>query len=394
MGVPFQGIEDGTTDQEVWQAQLALADQAEPRGFDSIWTTEHHFTDYSIAPNPTQFLTWAAARTQRVQLGSMVIVVPWHNPVRLAEELSVLDTLSGGRLIAGFGRGLGPVEFDGFGLEMGESRQRFIEHSASIVQGLTTGHIEYDGELYQQPRVAIRPTPTLSFAGRFYASAVSPQSARIMANLGFGLLIIAQKPWDVTIREIEDYRGLYEEVNHQPPPRPVLINWTSIHEDPATAQEYRNTYGLAYAQSCSTHYDFTNPRLSEVSGYEYYAALRGKIEKYGLRKFNQFLADLQIAGTPDEVLEQTIERVRLLDACAVVNVFAFGGMPAPVVQRSFELYAEKVLPVLKATDTFRTLPRGESSRTDAAPANALADGLAELVSIATTTPRARGKESE
>jgi alkanesulfonate monooxygenase SsuD/methylene tetrahydromethanopterin reductase-like flavin-dependent oxidoreductase (luciferase family) len=242
---------------------------------------------------------------------------------------------------------------------MGESRQRFIEYSASVVQGLTTGHIEYDGELYQQARVAIRPAPTLSFAGRFYASAVSPQSARIMANLGFGLLVIAQKPWDVTIGEIEDYRTIYEEVNHEPPPRPVFINWTSIHEDPETAQEHRNTYGLTYAQSCSTHYDFTNPRLSEVSGYEYYAALRGKIEKYGLGKFNQFLADLQIAGTPEEVAEQTIERVRLLDACAVVNVFAFGGMPAPVVQRSFELYAEKVLPILKATDTFRTLPRGQ-----------------------------------
>ncbi|HEY9415669.1 MAG TPA: LLM class flavin-dependent oxidoreductase, partial [Pseudonocardia sp.] len=108
MGVPFQGLTEGATDHDVWQAQLALADQVEPRGFDSIWTTEHHFTDYSMSPNPTQFLTWAAARTQRVQLGSMVIVVPWHNPVRLAEELAVLDTISGGRLIAGFGRGLGP----------------------------------------------------------------------------------------------------------------------------------------------------------------------------------------------------------------------------------------------------------------------------------------------
>ena len=367
MAVVFQGLEAGRTDNEIWRAQLAMADEAEPLGFDSIWTTEHHFTDYSMSPNPTQFLTWAAARTRRVQLGSMVIVVPWHNPVRLAEELCVLDTMSDGRLLAGFGRGLGPVEFDGFGIEMGESRQRFIEYSSAIVQGLTTGHIEYDGVHLKQPRVAVRPAPVLSFAGRFYASAVSPQSARIMARLGFGLLVIAQKPWDVTIREITEYRELYQEVNGQPPPRPVLVNWTTIHEDAATAQQNRDNYGVAYARSCTKHYEFTNPRLSSVAGYEYYEALRHKIEKYGEDNFSRFLADLQIAGTPEEVAEQTIERVRLLDAGGVVNTFAFGGMPMPLVQRSYRLYAETVLPLLKATDEFRSLGVVPTPESEASP---------------------------
>jgi len=84
---------------------------AEELGFDSIWITEHHFSDYSIAPNPLQYLTWLAGKTKHVRLGTQVVVVPWHDPVRLAEEIAVLDHLSGGRAIIGFGRGLARMEY-------------------------------------------------------------------------------------------------------------------------------------------------------------------------------------------------------------------------------------------------------------------------------------------
>src|SRR3954453_962336 len=147
LSVAFQALEENRSDRGVWRGQLAFADQAEPRGFDSIWTPEHHFDDYIMSPHPLQFLTWMAARTRRVQLGTMVIVVPWHDPVRLAEEISVLDHMSDGRLVLGFGRGLGAIEFDGFRLEMSESRRRFVEHAEAIVQALETGAISYEGEL-------------------------------------------------------------------------------------------------------------------------------------------------------------------------------------------------------------------------------------------------------
>ena len=78
-----------------------MADLAEPLGFDSIWGAEHHFDDYTMCPNVAQFLTYMAARTKHVKLGSMVMVLPWHSPVRLAEEVSVLDNLSDGRVILG-----------------------------------------------------------------------------------------------------------------------------------------------------------------------------------------------------------------------------------------------------------------------------------------------------
>ena len=131
-----------------------------------------------------------AGRTQRVSLGSMVVVLPWHDPLRVAEEVSMLDAISDGRLILGLGRGAGKVEFDGFRLSMDESRDRFVESAQMLLRGLESGYVEFDGTYIKQPRKAIRPAPFKSFRGRTYAAAVSPESVPIMAELGVGMLII------------------------------------------------------------------------------------------------------------------------------------------------------------------------------------------------------------
>src|SRR4029077_6072340 len=95
-----------------------------------------------MCPDVLQFLTYMAGRTTRAQLGSMVGVLPWHDPMRVAEEVQMLGTISGGRLVLGLGRGAGKVEFDGFRLSMDESRQRFVESAETLLGGLATGHCE------------------------------------------------------------------------------------------------------------------------------------------------------------------------------------------------------------------------------------------------------------
>src|SRR5690348_2304560 len=127
MAVIFQGSGEGRTDRNVYRNELRFGDMAEPLGFESVWGVEHHFTDYTMCPNVLQFLTFIAGRTRHIQLGSMVVVLPWHDPLRVAEEVAMLDNLSDGRLIFGMGRGLGRVEFEGFRVPMDESRARFIE---------------------------------------------------------------------------------------------------------------------------------------------------------------------------------------------------------------------------------------------------------------------------
>jgi alkanesulfonate monooxygenase SsuD/methylene tetrahydromethanopterin reductase-like flavin-dependent oxidoreductase (luciferase family) len=351
MSTFFQNL-DGQTDAEVYAHEVGMADSAEPLGFDSIWSAEHHFTPYTMCPNVAQFLTYMAGRTRHVRLGSMVMVIPWHHPVRLAEEICVLDQLSGGRAILGIGRGLGPVEFKGFGVDMNESRERFVEYAETLLTGLETGVMERAGPLYHQSRIEIRPGPLATWRGRVYASAVSPESARIMARLGIGIMIIAQKPWDKTIAEIEAYRGIYRELNGgAEPPKPLLVTFIACHEDAAVAEEMRYKYIRGYSRSALNHYEFANKGLGEIRGYEYYAGLARNIEKHGIEAFVDFLSNLQVWGTPDQVFARMMDYRDRIDAAGFVTIFSYGGMPPAMARANMELFARTVLPRLKAIDT-------------------------------------------
>ena len=351
MGTFFQNPGRARSDADVWRQGLELAGAAEPLGFDSVWSAEHHFTDYHMCPNVAQFLTWVASRTQRVQLGSMVMVLPWHDPVRLAEEVSVLDHMSGGRVLLGLGRGLGRVEFDGFRLEMGESRRRFTEYADAILSALETGEMAYDGELYHQPRVEIRPAPLASFRGRVYASAISPETSRILAELGVGMMIIAQKPWETVEADVAAYRELYREMNSAEPPKPLLVSWISVHESEAAAEEMFERWIMGYCASTLVHYEFANAGLAAIPGYEYYGKLAQRIAKHGPEDFARFLGSLQVWGTPASVTEQLRENVRRIDGAGVVGVFNYGGMPDDVARANIGCFAESVLPVLQGIDT-------------------------------------------
>ena len=350
MSTFFQNFKNSQSDAEVYGHELAMAELAEPLGFDSIWAAEHHFDGYTMCPSVTQFLTYMAARTRRVKLGSMVVVLPWHDPVRIAEELSVLDHLSGGRVLFGIGRGLGRIEFEGFRLNMGESRERFVEYSEAVLTALETGHIEYDGKYLQQPRKQIRPFPYLSFRGRTYAAAVSPESARIMARLGVGILIIAQKPWEKTLDELQNYRELFLEMNGTEAPKPLIVSFIGCHEDAAIADEMHEKHIRGYCQTALEHYEFANAGLADIKGYEYYGALARNIEKHGTDAFVNFLADLQIWGTPEQVHDRIRDYIEKIDGAGIIGVFSYGGMPKQLAKENITLFAEKVLPRLQATD--------------------------------------------
>src|SRR6185503_4054301 len=136
----------GRSDVAVYKEHLELGDLAEPLGFDSIFALEHHFTGYSMSPAPAQLLSYFAGRTKRIQLGTAVIVLPWHDPVRVAEQIALLDLLCGGRCLFGFGRGAASVEYEGFRIPMEEARPRFVEAAKIVVQALSNETFSYEGE--------------------------------------------------------------------------------------------------------------------------------------------------------------------------------------------------------------------------------------------------------
>src|SRR5579864_9103066 len=231
MGVIFQGTDHARSDHDVYRSELKLGDLAEPLGFDSLWGVEHHFTEYTMCPDVLQYLTYFAGRTSRIGLGSMVVVLPWHHPMRVAEQVSMLDHMSNGRFIFGIGRGLARVEFGGFGVDQNNSRDMFVEFGRMLLEGLERGYCEFDGKMVKQERRNIRPAPFKSFRGRSYAAAVSPESMPIMAKLGVGLLIIPQKPWHIVKEEFEIYSRVWRETNSSEPPRPLALAFVFVDEN-------------------------------------------------------------------------------------------------------------------------------------------------------------------
>ena len=344
----FQNPADALPDGDIWGDELRLTDMVEDFGFESIWTVEHHFTDYIICPDPVQFLTWVAARTKRLLLGTGVIVLPWHDPMRCAEQISVLDNVSGGRMILGLGRGLSRIEYEGFRVDMNTSREKFVEYATMVLEGLEQGYLEHDGEFIKQPRKDIRPKPEHSFKGRTYAAAVSPESMPIMAKLGIGLLVIPQKPWDVVKADFEVYNSIFEQENGVAAPPPLSGGMCFVDESADRAEEMAHRYISAYYAAIMKHYEFGDNPHDGVKGYEFYTNITKYIERHGAEGAAHDFVNLMPWGTPDQVLEKFELIKNTINAAGFMPGFCFGGMPYREVERNINLFAEKVLPELKS----------------------------------------------
>ncbi len=358
-------VDDSKSDLQLYQEGMALAGMAEPLGFDSLWSLEHHFTGYSMIPNPVQFLSYFAAHTRHIQLGTAVIVLPWHDPVRIAEEIALLDVMSGGRTIYGFGRGAGSVEYDGLRVPMEESRDRFAEMAKIVRMALTQPRFSYDGRFYKIPETSIRPRPISNPVERFYASSVSPESAELMARMGFGMMIIGQKDWESAAVDIQHYRATATACGH--PVRPVLaLANVIVADDSSEARDLARTHLKIYMKTIDDHYRFSDGHLAGLKGYEFYSKMAKTYNKVATPKDGQQAAkpaldtakkkpaagDLNVTGSPAEALEKLRYIHSLTGASDFLGQFCVGGLSFDNTQRSMKLFAEKIAPVLKSDPAF------------------------------------------
>ena len=348
MAVIFQGMGEGRTDRNVYRNELRLGDLAESLGFESLWGVEHHFTDYTMCPDVLQYLTYFAGRTDSIQLGSMVVVLPWHDPMRVVEQVVMLDHMSNGRLILGIGRGLGRVEFEGFGVNQEDSREIFVESAQMILSGLEQGYCEFDGKFIHQTRRDLRPRPFKSFRGRTYAAAVSPESSEIMARLGIGILVIPQKPWDMVTAELKAYRAVFSEVNGTDAPPPIVAGWTICDENEERAEELARKYIGGYWHTVVRHYELIGDHLTKMKGYEAYKDMQEKASTAGgLDEMVEFFLGLQVWGTPEQCYEKIVTTQERMGAEAFTGIFSFAGMPYDIAEHSTRLFASDVMPELK-----------------------------------------------
>lgn len=344
----FQNPFNALSDAEVYGQEMRLCDVAVEQGFQSLWTVEHHFDDYTMCPEPVQWLSYQAGKHPNVLLGSGVIVLPWHDPLRVAENVAMLDQMSGGRMILGLGRGLARIEYEGFRVDMNTSRERFVEYTRLVLDALEKGYMEYDNSFGTQPRREIRPRPAHSFKGRTFAAAVSPESMPLMAKLGIGVLVVPQKPWKVVQEDLAQYAEVFRETNRAEPPPPFSGGMVFVDESADRAEEYaRKWIGANYA-SVMRHYEFERNPHQGVKGYEFYTNITRYVERHGAQGAIDDFVNLMPWGTPDQVVAK-FENIRnTIGANAVMPAFSYGGMPYDVAEASLRLFARKCLPEIRS----------------------------------------------
>jgi alkanesulfonate monooxygenase SsuD/methylene tetrahydromethanopterin reductase-like flavin-dependent oxidoreductase (luciferase family) len=339
---------ENCTDQRVWDEEIRLARLAADLGFDCLWSAEHHFNDYSFVPDNLQLMSYLTAACPGIDLGTAAVIIPWHDPLRVAEQAAVLDLLSKGRLRLGLGRGLARREFAAFRLSMDESRERFDEAAPMIVNALETGFIEGDGKFYKQPRIEIRPRPQHSFDGRIYAVASSEDSVLSAAKLGAHMVMFADRPWEMRLPVIERGRELHRQFHGTTQPCVMLTEFVVCGPDLAVCEEEARQYQGKFVESNFYHYEFLGEHFKTVKGYEAYQQKAEIARKGGLEGAVAGFIKAASWGTPDKILRGLEERQRLLGEFELNVAFRFGGTPFDVCERGLRLFAKEVLPVLKA----------------------------------------------
>jgi alkanesulfonate monooxygenase SsuD/methylene tetrahydromethanopterin reductase-like flavin-dependent oxidoreductase (luciferase family) len=342
------------TDAQIWAEELDTAQEIEELGFDSIWTVEHHVSPYTMITNAVQALTFFAGMTRRIDVGTMVVVVPWHNPLRVAEEITMLQhVLRGRRAFIGFGRGLGRREFKALGVDQNESRERFKEGIDVIRLALTQERFSYDGEFQHYENTTMRPRPrdAAQLIDDMCFSWGSPSSAPVGAALGLRPLIIPQKAFAEYHKDLEEFGKARAESGYEPA-RPRIHLHMYCDSDPQRAEEIATRCILEYLDSANRNYELTAGHFGTLKGYEYYAAM-ANASADGPEAAAKAWVNNCVWGTPDQCLAKIQALCDAFHPDEFMLTGRYGSMPHDVSQRSLALFAREVLPAVQA------IPLGE-----------------------------------
>ena len=331
---------------------LYMGELVEPLGFDSIWATEHYGSAYSMQPNPLQYLAYWAGRTNRVDVGTAVIVAPWWNPVRLAHEISMLDILlKGRRLHLGIGRGISPHEYASLGYPMEESHKYFYDVINAIRVADGAERFEFQGDVYNIPPTSIRPQArhkgelTKNIKVAFSTEA----SAKLAAENGLGQMFVAGDDVTEMINKVQRFNKIRKDLG-LPPDQPTTLLWMYCAETAEEAEEgwvYFKNQGIAAQHH---YFDWNNPGYEGIRGYEEYL-LRQNADISPAEARLAARRATQPIGTPDTIIEKIKTMQQTISMEKVVIHMMYGGMPREKAEKSLRLFAKKVLPEVQSMPT-------------------------------------------
>jgi alkanesulfonate monooxygenase SsuD/methylene tetrahydromethanopterin reductase-like flavin-dependent oxidoreductase (luciferase family) len=303
---------------------------------------------YTMIPNPINLLSFFAGATKKVDLGTMVVVLPWHHPLRVAEDITMLQYMLGGRTpYIGFGRGLAMREFRQLGFDMNESRDRFAESVEIIKLAITQETFTYKGQFWTFENITMRPRPLdpQAIIDNLCLSWGSPSSAPVGARLGLRPLIIPQRAWPEYHEDLAAYSAARKESGYEPV-RPRIHLHVFVGETEDEAYEGASRYMPEYGLSAANNYQFTSGHFADTKGYEHYAAMASQIKPEAL---GQMMLANHVWGTPEQCLAKLEGIAEAFHPDEFMPVFRYGSMSQEVAEKSIDLFAREVLPGLQET---------------------------------------------
>ena len=347
----------GVSHVELYRQQIREIEIAEELGFDHLWLYEHHVSPSGPMPSPNLMLAAAAKSTSRIRLGTMVNILPYRNPLIVAEEAAMLDVLTNGRLDMGIGRGLKPIEFDAFCVPQAESREMFLESLAIIKKIWADENFEFSGKYFKvnkqtplSPPLVQKPHPPLLI------SAQSEESLRFAAehDMPFGQI-------DALIEDCERdqklYRGIQIASGHPPSDRLFITREVYVAETDAQARREAYQYLVQYWDLWGRYTQFSLAGRMPDS----YDNWRKRAPILHAMQFDELLErGLVMIGSPETVARRINEHRERLDLFALACVFKFGSMPYDMMVNSMRAFAAEVMPHVtraRSKDTTAPTPR-------------------------------------
>lgn len=311
----------------VYEAALERIGVMETTGYDCVWLAEHHFTSFSVCPSVHMMGVMAAARTKRLRIGTGVSIAPFYNPLRLAEEVALLDVLSGGRVNWGAGRGFERSEFRAFAIPGEESAPRFQETVEIVLAAWKNERLTFKGRFYEYEGVDVLPKPLQTPHPPVWMAAASTPAIEWAAAKGFSILMDPHTSRADIVTKRRHYGRQLVEAGHREAGRVIPIARLIAVEE--TAEKAREVAKRVAEWTLASYVgDKHGPVRQEARSFG------------GKDPVDYYLDDVMIHGTAESVADQ----LRAFASEAGMTYL----MVAPLSRRSFQLFTDKVLPRIAA----------------------------------------------
>lgn len=328
--------------------------RAEELGFDTVWLAEHHGSTYGSMPSPAVMAAAIAQRTSTLRIGIAVSILPFGNPVRIAEEYAMVDVLSGGRLDLGVGRGYQPSEFEMLGLADRQADSRGIfQESLDVLTGLwTQDDFSYKGRWYDIRHATLHPKPVQRPHPPLFVAALSPETFALVAEKGYNLLVT---PTLMALPELKafilDAKRRLVALGRSPESIEFPMNW-QMHVAATEAEAKARTkdaFGWYFDRVMGLI-----PAGAEVPAtYEAYAEMAKAYEDAGGFPI-EHLQELGVVvlGDADQASARIAEVRDDVGINRISCWFRIGGLAHDVVMDSMERFARDVMPRFEAPAPF------------------------------------------